>query len=92
MILNVCAFVAGPDRIPHMIIKHVLACARDEICSVGELHIFKSLLTCVNSVGKQNGLVHRLHAMLVHSLRCKYMNAHVNLNRIVMCVNFTVKL
>ena len=70
MFVNVCksfAFGAGPGSIRHIIIKHVLDCARDELCTVGELLINKCLM-CVKFINKHNGLVHLLYAVPVHSL------------------------
>ena len=69
MFLNACksfAFVLCPGSIQYIIINYVLASARDELWTVGELHIFTNLLTCDNSISKLNGLVHLLHAMPVH--------------------------
>ena len=34
-------------------------------------------LSCVNVIGKHNGLVHLLYAMLVHAFLCKYMKRSV---------------
>ena len=65
MLSNVCklfAFVAGLGSIQFIIIKHVLACASDELCTVGESHILEIMLTCVNFISKHNGLVHLLYA------------------------------
>ena len=53
MFLNVCktfAFVAGLGSIQYIIIKHVLACARDELCTVGELLILEILLACLSFI------------------------------------------
>ena len=36
------AFVAGLVSIQYIIIKHFLACARDELCTVGELIFFRN--------------------------------------------------
>ena len=49
MFLSVCksfAFVAGPCSIQCISIKHVWDCARDEVCTVGELLISKDFNVC----------------------------------------------
>ena len=74
MFFNVCksfAFVAGLGSIHYIIMKHVSACARDELCTAGELQLLEHLLTCLNFISKQNGLVHLLYAMPVRSFVCK---------------------
>ena len=53
--------------------KHALGSAKDELCTVGDLLLVLICLTCVNSIGKHNGLVHLLRTMPVHSLLCKSM-------------------
>ena len=47
--------------------------AKDELCTVGDLCLLLICFTCVNSIGKHNGLVHLFRAMPVHSLVCKSM-------------------
>ena len=56
----------GLRSIPRIIIKHVLAAARDEVCKVKDLHTFSEICTCFNSMRKRNGVMHILDVVLAH--------------------------
>ena len=65
-----CLFVAGLRSIQCIITRRVLGCARDELCNVIDLRtfFFYIIRTCFNSIGKRNGLVHMLDAVLAHQI------------------------
>ena len=65
--------LVGLCSIPRIVIKHVLAAARDEIYKVLDLHTFSQLLTCFNSIGKRNAFMHILDVVLVHTRLCNFM-------------------
>ena len=63
----------GLRSIPCIIIKHLLAAARYEICKVLDLHTFSYIWTCFNSIGKRHGLMHILDVVLVDKNLCNSM-------------------
>ena len=63
----------GLRSIPRIIIKHVLAAARDEVYKVLYLHTSSQLLKYSNSIGKSHGFMHILDVVLVHKSLCNLM-------------------
>ena len=74
---NKCVFDSGPCSIQSTIIKHVLACARDEICRVRIWHTVYWIRKCSDCIGKGHGLVHMKRGLALSKLWI--------MNNVVMC-------
>ena len=87
-------FVAGLRSIQCIIIRHVLACARNGVCKTIDVHTcFFFMSTCFNSIGKRNGLVHLFDVVPVHPNLCEHMKRSLAMvKRWVMCLSCLVVL